>query len=1057
MHYHMRIHINRLLAISLLLLIVCSLFLHSVCADDGKWGDAGFYDSSWLGDYENTKEYSISDSMQLAAFLNATNSGVTFEQKIIRLAANVDMSEHIWTTAYSYGNFFMGTFDGGGHIISGLQTSQDVKNGAFMFNNSGTILNVLLHVGFANVDSASVAIHNYGTIQNVGVIGDVGSDNTMTCGGIVCINGGKIENCYSGAEIKCAEAGIKGGITAKNTGTLNQCFWSMPDRVSSDKKGTISNCEKISDKSSIDANLNTLAYTNGWLTWADDTQNAFSGYPVMIFKDEGDNSIPVTGVSFPFREKQMYVGEEFTIECTVYPSDASNKAIVWLTTNESVATVDENGKIIAVGPGFATIRATTQNGGKVANCFINVLSDKNVIKSQSIKLDNVEYRIPIDKTAQIRYTVYPENASVRSATFKVADEGVVSCSDSGLLTPVSAGSTVVTVSATDGGCSVSALVTVIEDNYSGIWDGTVATSFAGGDGTKQNPYIIENGSHLAKLAKEVNNGNSFEGVYFVQKISIMLNNTTIDGWTTKLTAINNWVPIGVSSDRLFKGNYDGGGFSINGLYTDSSYDATGLFGYVSTGTISNVYLTDSVIRGNEFIGGIVGFSASSVYGCEVAESVTITGTKYVGAIAGYNAYKINNCRNYANLEGIENLGGIVGYSDNAVINCLNSGKVVGSVNVGGVCGKSSYLIENCVNTVTVYGNKMCGGIAGYSELDVVNSHCIIFPEATENVGMIVGFAKRPVGSYSLNTYSSCGNLPNRDEYLIQLSSDGVYTTVIGGKNYLDILNLHIGCITSDTYYDWQINESKAIVLSSQSKTHNKIVDGETNLSISGSQINPDMKFNFFELNSNDLEDFIDKVNYNKLFQSSNLLNEDIIFVREVSAETTDLVGFSLKIPLSIEIAADQSVYDVFSKTALLNYSGNSIYVYVTEYLSKTPDGNYVGALKCMYHSFENDTIVENRELSTRCTFVYDGSYITFSSDFLGVWAIADITENEQIVPIETGTAEITMPIEEIEEESFDFGIIYTVVILVIVGFAALAIIVIQRSKNNLLIHGSDED
>ena len=382
---------------------------------------------------------------------------------------------------------------------------------------------------------------------------------------------------------------------------------------------------------------------------------------------------------------------------------------------------------------------------------------------------------------------------------------------------------------------------------------------------------------------------------------------------------------------------------------------------------------------------------------------------------------------------------------------------MGSVNVGGVCGKSSYLIENCVNTVTVYGNKMCGGIAGYSELDVVNSHCIIFPEATENVGMIVGFAKRPVSSYSLNTYSACGNLPNRDEYLIQVSSDGVYTTVIGGKNYLDILNLHIGCITSDTYYDWQINEGKAIVLSSQYKTHNKIVDGETNLRLSGSQIKPDMKFNFSVLNSNDLGEFIAKVNYNKLFQSSNLFNEDIIFVREVSAETTELVGFSLTMPISVEITADQSVYDAFSKMAILNYSGNSIYVYVTEYLSKTPDGNYVGALKCMYHSFDNGAIVKNGELSSRSTFVYDGSSITFSSDSLGIWAIADITENEQIVPIETGTAEITMPIEQIEETSFDFGIVYTVIVFVLVAFAALAITVIQRSKNNVLIFGTDED
>lgn len=1052
----MRVYIKRACIFLLLILSLSILPDIPSLADKGKWGDDGLYDTAWLGDYANTSDYIISDSMQLAAFMNATSGGLTFENKTIRLSANVDMSANWWTMAYSYGNYFMGTFDGNGYTISGLQTVPASGSAAFMFNNSGMIMNTLFHVGICSDESASVAVHNYGTIQNVGVIGNIGTESSSMCGGIVCINGGKIENCYSGIDILCADSGIMGGITAKNTGILNQCFWSMPNKVSSDKKGTISNCEKISDKSSIDANLNTLAYSNGWLTWTDDTQGVFAGYPVMILKSEGDSTVPVSGISFPFREKQMYVGEELILEPTFYPADASNKSIVWLTTNESVATVDENGKVCAVGTGYATIRATTQNGNKVANCFINVLADKNVVISSSIKLDNVEYRIPIDKTAQIRYTVYPENATVRSAVFKVLDEGVVRCSDSGVLTPVSAGSTVVTVTAADGGCSVSALVTVIEDNYSGIWDGTVASSYAGGDGTKSNPFIIENGSHLAKLAKEVNNGNSYEGVYFVQRISIMLNNTTVDEWTTKLTAINNWVPIGVSSDKIFRGNYDGGGFYINGLYVDSSYAASGLFGYAQGGNITNISIIDSVIRGNEFCGGIVGFNASYVYACEVAFSVDVTGIKHIGAIAGYNARTVDRCINSGDVEGIENVGGIVGYSDNVLMNCSNFGKVVGSTNTGGVCGKSSYNIENCLNTATVFGNKNCGGIAGYCELDVANCHSTRFPEATEQVGMIVGSAKRPVSSYSLNSYAACGNIANRDEYLLAISSDGVYSTVIGGYDYISVLNQHAGCISSDNYYEWQKNESGDIVLSSQYKTHNKIVDGESGIKLSGSYIDPEMKFSFCVLESSSIADFLSKVNYNKLFQSSNVLSEDILFIREVSADKNIGFSYSLSLPFSVDLGSDSLVFDSFSHTAFLNYSDNTVYVYVPEYLNKAPDGNYVGALKCMYHTFEGDTVVKNGEFSSRYTFIYDGSSLSFSSDAIGIWAIADIRENEQILPIETGTADITLPQVSDEEEHFDFGIFFTVVVFVLLSFAALAVIVIQRSKNNILISGKDE-
>ena len=1050
----------RSLCFAFVIISILSLsFAVGVSADKGNWSDAGKYDEGWLGDYNNTAEYNISNSAQMGAFLSAANNGKNFDGKIIRLAANIDMSENYWTTAFTFDNAFAGTFDGQGYIIQGLNIPSELPYGAFVLSNKGKISNLCMDVVSSSTCSSAIAIVNTGTIQNVAVRGSIGSEQSSAVGGVAYENTGTIENCYSVAQIKTAAGAEVGGICAQNRAILNVCLWSNVER-GFNKAGTITNCEKITDKISLAAKLNNLAYTNGWYTWAQDTDMVFLGYPILTPQSVSDNSIPVNGISFPSRELKLYVGDETTISYTIYPENATNRALVWLSTNESVATVDENGNVRAVGAGFATIRATTDNGGKVANCFITVEADKNIIKSSSIKLDNVEYRIPIDKTAQIRYTILPEDTSLRGATFKVQDEKIVSCSENGILTPISAGSTVVTVTSLDGGCSVSALVSVIEDNYSMMWDGTASAAFGGGDGTKLNPYIIETGAQLAKLARDVNNGNSFEGVYFVQKISIMLNNTNVENWTDKLTTINKWIPIGKSSDKIFRGNYDGGGFAINGMYIEAGSDASGLFGYTADGSISNISIEDSLVLGSEFVGGIAGFNASIITGCDLSETSSIKGTKHVGGIAGYSKYIVNNCYNKAIIDGVENVGGIVGYSDNVIMNCSNVGKILGSTMTGGICGKSAYLVENCVNSAIVYGSKMCGGIAGYSELDVINCHCVVFPDATENAGLIVGYAQRPVSSYSLNTYATCGNLTNRDDYLIKVSSDSTYVLQKNGQSYIDELNKHIGCITTDNYHVWEISLENQIVLATYSINHNKISDGESSVKLSGSQIELSSNYTFNALSDEQINTLLTKANYSKLFQNSNISKESILFSRFVKSSSSSSLSCRLSLPFDFESLkqehSDLKEYEIFSRIVFINMTDNDVFVYVPEYVNNVSEGKYIGALKCIYHSFDNTAIVKNGELSSRFTFICENNSVSFATSALGVWAVAEIGENENIQPIETGKAEITLPVEPEEEQSFDFSIVYVSVICVFLAFAALGIIVVVRSKNNLRIHSTDE-
>lgn len=85
------------------------------------------------------------------------------------------------------------------------------------------------------------------------------------------------------------------------------------------------------------------------------------------------DTIPVEGVTLD-TEILMGVDETATLTATVSPGDAANKNLVWTSSDESIATV-ENGTVKGIAPGTATITATSQqNSGAVAECTVTVKS-----------------------------------------------------------------------------------------------------------------------------------------------------------------------------------------------------------------------------------------------------------------------------------------------------------------------------------------------------------------------------------------------------------------------------------------------------------------------------------------------------------------------------------------------------------------------------------------------------------------------------------------------------------------------------------------------------------
>jgi len=79
----------------------------------------------------------------------------------------------------------------------------------------------------------------------------------------------------------------------------------------------------------------------------------------------------VTGVILELATLMLEIDETATLAATVQPDDATNKAVVWTSSNTEIVTVS-NGTVTAKSAGTATITVTTQDGGFTAKCVVSV-------------------------------------------------------------------------------------------------------------------------------------------------------------------------------------------------------------------------------------------------------------------------------------------------------------------------------------------------------------------------------------------------------------------------------------------------------------------------------------------------------------------------------------------------------------------------------------------------------------------------------------------------------------------------------------------------------------
>ena len=325
----------------------------------------------------------------------------------------------------------------------------------------------------------------------------------------------------------------------------------------------------------------------------------------------------------------------------------------------------------------------------------------------------------------------------------------------------------------------------------GAWDGSIATAFAGGSGTENDPYQIDDGAQLAYLASEVNKGQPYENSYFVLTADIDLAN-------------HDWTPIGNSfSDALFggtdyslfAGNLNGKGHTIFNISIGTENaplesDIFGLFG-ATGGKISNLNLDSVTICGiaknvSGYVIGLAGALAGSASGpienCHVtnlnmtmkAPDSGMAAAYWIGGLVGAldGSQHIEECSASGTIKersGKGSIGGLIGELGREAKITYSHADVAldvkpdyyGGANVGGLIGKGNgdkdpeTVISNCYATGNVTGGAYSGGFAG-SLWGLNIKNCYATGDVTGAAGSMGTFAGTDASAgYAYGSVTNC--------------------------------------------------------------------------------------------------------------------------------------------------------------------------------------------------------------------------------------------------------------------------------------------------------------
>ncbi len=221
---------------------------------------------------------------------------------------------------------------------------------------------------------------------------------------------------------------------------------------------------------------------NNWYDYGASEQENFC---IKAYTDDA-STVAVTGVTIENSDVEIGVGEELQLVAKIEPSTASNLNLTWESSDESVATVNELGKVTGVSHGETTITVTTADKGFTDEAHVQVTN-----KLVSISLSEEELEIILHETATVDVTYNPEDTSSdKTVTWSSSAPTIASVDSNGVITAKSYGYCVITATAAgkEAQCTVYVVPPAPDLEALVLADGTTQLTITESEGC--NSYYI---------------------------------------------------------------------------------------------------------------------------------------------------------------------------------------------------------------------------------------------------------------------------------------------------------------------------------------------------------------------------------------------------------------------------------------------------------------------------------------------------------------------------------------------------------------------------------------
>lgn len=817
------------------------------------WVD-GEIDTSIFASGDGTKEtpFVIHTKEQFVRFASSLNSKIDYKNIFIELGEDIDISDMEWTPIGGSDYAFDGVFDGKGHTIAGMTIGSknspkeiDGQNELYVglfgiINEHARIRNVILSdvevythspvsayvgglVGRTHSEASGREGSQIDSCVVKGTVSHTADKGNQFAGGIIGYQykGALINTSYEGkvsCVVKSGDLAEAGGLVAlNNRGLVANCFANADIYGSGDRNNGNEGMAVVSNLVAVQAGSLVHSFGAG-----NTTTKEYSTYAGMV-------SGWITGVGKTYQngyflDSTMIIGEDTTAKQIVNPVEAIGTKVA--------SGVNEEGEIYTGGLADANVgyhkidfdKAVTELN-KISEFPIDIALygvDKGALKNWKL----VDGELGFDSTyATVNYVqpkceiVPPKEEVMLDGTWYGRDDDKTSVVQ---ITTRNNEITKTTVLSGEG--SGEAYGKALEKakkkasygDDSGYGKGDAA-KFAGGEGTKENPYKIETKEQLCYLAESVNEDESWKGVFFKQTKDIDIRG--ID-----------WKPIGLAinaevkgkkttvASYPFRGNFDGDNYTIKGLTIGSKEQAadqmtSGLFGFTSgeytdntkptsekqAVHLSNIKLKDVFIHVNTryetYCGALLGYGQYGIYlsNCHTSGEIQgatkesfnraggLAGSVFRGGIENVSAdVKVNAQTETSHVYA----GGLFGMTNRVTtVNSYALGDVTGNsennnkVHIGGLTGQAGAVQLNCYakgDVVSLKTTSDVGGLNGRSAAISADYNCYYNTDAVQKNGDTVNETNVAVGVNA------------NDKAMVK--AEGKSSSELSQKSFADLLN-----------------------------------------------------------------------------------------------------------------------------------------------------------------------------------------------------------------------------------------------------------------------------